>query len=179
MAEELRHVRFSLSDLIYAVQAFRGDTTPLSADQALTWYWNWASDRGWKLKMIANQIDSAKLASRIECGSQFEWAAEEYWNVVWSGEDIQASPDLVSEASVRDLSAAAKLVLSELFKRGWTVRSRINLGSKKPPEACLVRYNDQGPEHQIFLDDVIAVADEHGAAGTAVNLEDIVYDLEA
>jgi len=177
MAIELRHVRFRLSDLIQAVQAVRGDIQPLSVDQALTWYWNWAVRRGWQLQMIANQLHSANLCSRIEHGDQMEWTPEESWNVVWKGEDTDGGPDLVAESSILKMSAGGKMIMQELFRRGWSVRLRT--GGGRSGAGVLERLDVEGRTHAIFVDDVEAFAEHFGEAGVTVNLEDIVFDLEA
>ena len=169
MAAELRHVRFRLTELIEAVQAvLGGDRTP-SADEALTWYWNWAVNRGWTMQMMANQINSAVMATRIEQGGQMEWTAEEHWNVVWCGEDTGGCPDLVAEAGTLGLSEAARMVVGELVRRGWAVRNR---------ECRRVLISSDGGS-AIPIEAVAAEADYHGLEGVVVNLQEIAEGLEA
>jgi hypothetical protein len=169
MAAEMRHVRFTLTELIQAVQATCGEAQAPSADEALTWYWNWATNRGWSLRMIANQINSAALATRIERGDQMEWAPEEHWNVVWCGEDTDGGPDLVAEVGAPLLTEPARMIVHELLRRGWVMRS---------PGGPPALFNREG-DGAILLADVLAEADAYGSAGVAANLEDIASRLEA
>jgi hypothetical protein len=158
---EMAHVRFRLSELIRAVHTMlKGGPLP-SAQEAMTYYLGWASSLGWELQAMSHHIDSATAIKVVERDDQVTIVSEEHWNVTWGGEDTAGCADLVAE------TAPATLVIQELKRNGW-----------RRDGGRLVRLPPEGLQQQILLDDVQAVVEHHGLAGTAVNLKDIVRDLE-
>jgi hypothetical protein len=120
MASEFFHARFRLSDLIKAVQKALSVTPTVPA--ALTYYWNWASARGWRLKAVSNQMDPNQVILSVERSPQLEMRNEEYWNVIWAADDVtDGSPDLVEDMGVSQFpqSLLEREVVGLLGERGW------------------------------------------------------------
>jgi len=122
MARIIEHVRFKLSDLIKAVQAIQQlDQTP-SVQEALTFYWNWAQKRQWKLLAVSNQMDPNTTVLNIENSPQLEIRNEEFWNVIWIAEEVvTSSPDLIKEVPPAVIDRKFQRVLMELKDRGWII----------------------------------------------------------
>jgi hypothetical protein len=92
----IEHVRFNLTELIAAARkAMQVEVNP-TVQQALTFYWNWAAARGWKLLAVTNQMDT-NMGKLTSTGENWELRHEEFWNVVWSAEDSTGWCDLVQE----------------------------------------------------------------------------------
>ena len=66
MAEVIQHVRFKLTDLVRAAQAAQDSNQRPSTQEALSYYWNWATSRGWFLVAVANQMDPHSAVISLE-----------------------------------------------------------------------------------------------------------------
>ena len=120
MADQYFHVRFKLRDLLVAAQADLGlDYAPAVAD-ALTYYWNWAGGRGWSLVSVMGYRDTFSAFTAQEAGNpQLEIISDEHYSVVWRGDDVEGSPDMVSELKDASLDNRFRTVFKELARRGW------------------------------------------------------------
>ena len=75
MADRYEHAQFTTFQLLSA----RGPDSTVS--QALTHYWNWAADRGWKLVAVVNQpLHGSMLVVAIP-------TPDVMWDVVWRSEE--------------------------------------------------------------------------------------------
>lgn len=172
MARRLEHVRFRLTDLIRAAQKAQGLNRQPTTQQALTFYWNWVNQRGWHLHGMTSQIDPNTTILAVENTTQMELRNEEFWNVIWSGEDTDGGPNLVEEMGVSELDKGGPVsqleqnVIQELHRRGWeTVR---NGGA--------VYYEKPGWENLDYLDLAMACSSEDEVHDNSVL--DIADDLE-
>jgi hypothetical protein len=98
--KQIQHVRFSLSNLIDAVKQAKGLSARPPVQEALSYYWNWAIHRGWELVAVTNQMDPRQAILNLENTPQLEIRHEEFWNVIWRGEDTDGSCNLVEETGV-------------------------------------------------------------------------------
>lgn len=126
MADRIEHVRFRLTDLIRSAQMALGTNNKPSVQEALTYYWNWARNRGWHLVAVTNQMDPNQTILSIENSPQLELRNEEFWNVIWRGEDTDGGCNLVEtfgpfKATMMNQEQASLMVevLHELRNRGW------------------------------------------------------------
>lgn len=121
MSRIIEHVRFKLSDLIGAVQSLEKKTTRPSVQEALGFYWNWALGRGWALVAVTSQLDPSSAVLNIENSPQLELRNEEFWNVIWSGEDTRGSANLLEFEQKSDISSADLFssVVYQLLAEGW------------------------------------------------------------
>lgn len=151
--EKMVHVRFSLRDLIQAAtRLWMGPRSVMTAAEALTYYWNWAAARGWRLVSSFAAIDPRDYHLRVECGDQLEHLPNEQWNVAWRGEDTSARPDLVAEAGLITLPSAVREVVYELVRRDW--------------QWCCWPNNDspvliRGGYGSLTLDQVVEACEDH------------------
>lgn len=97
MAKKITHVRFRLTELIKAVEKATDAVKGVSVQEAFSYYWNWATNRGWSIVAVSNQMDPNRAILALENSPQLEMRNEEFWNVLWVGEDTDGSCDLVEE----------------------------------------------------------------------------------
>lgn len=120
MAKSMVHVRFKLTELVRAVRILQQAPQDLMPADALSVYWNWARDRGWRLVAHAKQMDPHNLRASLESSGQVEITTEEFWDVTFEGESMDM-PDLVGAMGVaqRMTPTLYDRVLIDLENRGW------------------------------------------------------------
>jgi len=119
MAKKFFHVRFRLGDLLRAVGVKLGSGSSPSPSEALTYYWGWASSRGWSIYSAHSQFIPSTSLLTVSDDSQVEIASDEWWNVIWSAEDAtDGDPDLVASMG-RGCQRA--VLFAELESRGWQI----------------------------------------------------------
>jgi len=118
--KQIQHVRFKLSELINAAQKALSIPHKPTVDEAFSYYWNWARNRKWELVAVANQMDPNQVVLNVEASPQLELRNEEFWNVIWQGEDTDGSPDLVAEQFPHgvDMTLPGRVVAA-LEANGW------------------------------------------------------------
>lgn len=121
MARELYPVRFKLSELLAAVRRTLNIEAAPNTQEALKFYMEWATSRGWSLVAAANQLDPGSLVTRLERTAQVELVSEEFWNVIWEGDDTTGSPDIIAYAAepTDEAESVAYEVELEFRKGGW------------------------------------------------------------
>ena len=126
--KRIEHVRFKLTDLIRAVTVAMGEGCIPTVPEALTYYWNWATGRNWRLLAVSNQMDPNSAILSLENHPQLEIRNEEFWNVLWEGEDPDGGCDLVEETGVFvGFPNQVTPVVHELRRRGWVETSQDEL----------------------------------------------------
>lgn len=116
---EARHVRFYISELAEALEAYQKLKAP-SISEALTYYYRWAMARGWHLKSAGGTATRPRVwLARQERSSQLEvQSVDTLYDVVWISEDAHGSPDFLESHSVAGLLAT---VIEGLEDRGWVL----------------------------------------------------------
>lgn len=116
---EARHVRFYISELIAALEAY-GKLRRPSVSEAMTFYYNWAMARGWRLVSVLGRGHRKQIWTG--CGdrsTQLEvQERDNHYEVVWAGDTTDGTCDFIEAfpviQDVRD-------VIEILEIRGWTL----------------------------------------------------------
>ena len=96
MARVIEHVRFTLTELIDAVEKVGALTSKPTVQGAFSYYWAMVlTARGWRIEAVTSQMDVRQTLINVGNG---DMRNEEFWNVILSSEDATGTCDLVAEA---------------------------------------------------------------------------------
>lgn len=113
-----RHIRFHLSELIQALECY-GKLRRPSVSEALSFYYNWAQARGWRMRgVIGYPVSNRKIwVGSGDRTTQLEILDQDMaYEVVWSADDADGTPDFLEVFPVVEM---VQRIVEELEDRGW------------------------------------------------------------
>jgi len=116
---ETRHIRFYISELIAALEAY-GKLRRPSISEALTYYYNWAYARGWRIISVLGHGGRQRIWTGAgDRSTQLEIQELDYaYEVVMAGEDTDGTCDFIEAFPV---VVAVRDIVEELEARGWVI----------------------------------------------------------
>lgn len=115
-----RHVRFHLSELVQALECY-GQLQRPSVVEALSFYYNWAQARGWRMQgVLGYPVQNRKIwVGSGDRTTQLEILDQDMaYEVVWSADDSDGTPDFLEVFPVVEM---VQRIVEELEDRGWTL----------------------------------------------------------
>jgi hypothetical protein len=169
--KKLQHVRFNISELIQSLECY-GRLKKPSISEAMSYYYNWAQARGWRLKAVVGSIAPRRIwVGTGERSNQLEiQEKDELYEVVWEAEDAEGSPDFIEH---HPTEIGAVRLIEGLEDCGW----EIDPSSDGYIKELLTKEGSTC--RQITGRDIYRAAKELSAESTAEELSAAIKDLEA